>query len=210
VSGGWCDFFDGQPEADKTDRSVARQVDIAHRLGARQLRLFFGRLTYEGYKKVRLKPDTTSYVSPDTTSPLQTISGNLLRLSDRYPDMLFNFENHDGASLHPEVCAEILERVGRPNIRMNFDPINFERVGVNARAALDTVHRFVGQVHLKGLDRGEYCEFGLGDVDLGPVLQALDAYGYLGQFSVEYEGTNDGTLRLLLSLARARSAVRPL
>ena len=42
--------------------------------------------------------------------------------------MLFNFENHDGASLHPEVCREILQRVDRPNIRMNFDPINFERV----------------------------------------------------------------------------------
>src|SRR5206468_5225352 len=29
VSGGWCDFFHRKPEADETDRSVARQVEIA-------------------------------------------------------------------------------------------------------------------------------------------------------------------------------------
>ena len=170
VSGGWCDFFRAPPQADATDRSVARQVEIAEQLGATQLRLFFGRLTYEDYTTVRLKPDTTS-------GPLKTICANLRRLSERHPDMLFNFENHDGASLLPEVCAEILESVGRPNIRMNFDPINFERAGVSALAALDKVRAFVGHVHLKGLERGEFCEFGAGDVDLLPLLQALDSYG---------------------------------
>ena len=48
----------------------------------------------------------------------------------------FVFENHDGASLHPEVCREILDRAGRPNIRMNFDPINFAKAGVDPVAAL--------------------------------------------------------------------------
>ena len=28
VSGGWCDFFNGPPRSDETDRSIARQVDI--------------------------------------------------------------------------------------------------------------------------------------------------------------------------------------
>lgn len=194
VSGGWCDFFHAPPQADETDRSVARQVEIAQRLGATQLRLFFGRLKYDAY----------------STTAGDIACRNLRRLSDRHPDMLFNFENHDGASLHPEVCAEILERVGRPNIRMNFDPINFERAGVGAGAALDKVHEFIGHVHLKGLERGRFCEFGVGDVDLLPVLQALDSYGYRGGFSVEYEGPHDGTLRLYQSVARARTAVRPL
>ena len=60
------------------------------------------------------------------------MSEPLWRLSDLHPDMRFNFENHDGASLHPEVCLEILNRVDRPNIRMNFDSINFERAGATA------------------------------------------------------------------------------
>ena len=191
VSGGWCDFFHGGLQADETDRSVARQVDIAGHLGAAQLRLFFGRLKYQDY-------------SPQA---LETVCLNLRRLSDLHPDMLFNFENHDGASLHPEVCRDILQRVDRPNIRMNFDPINFERAGVSCQAALDLVRSFVGHVHLKGLERGEFCEFGVGDVDLMPVLRALESSGYRGGFTVEYEGPHDGTLRLYESVKRARSAV---
>jgi sugar phosphate isomerase/epimerase len=194
VSGGWCDFFQDALQADETDRSVARQVDIAGRLGAAQLRLFFGRLRHEDY-------------SPRA---LETACRNLWRLSDLHPDMLFNFENHDGASLHPEVCRAILQRVDRANIRMNFDPINFERAKVSCLAALEIVRSFIGHVHLKGLERGEFCEFGAGDVDLLPVLRSLESSGYRGGFTVEYEGPHDGTLRLYESVKRAMGAVQSL
>jgi sugar phosphate isomerase/epimerase len=194
VSGGWCDFFHPAPRSSVTDLSVVRQVEVARHLGATQVRLFFGRLEYGDYSR----------------GALETISQNLRRLSDRHPDMRFNFENHDGASLNPEVCRDILERVDRPNIRMNFDPINFERAGVNGRGALDVVHAFVGHVHLKGLEQGEFCEFGVGDVDLEPVLHALESYGYRGGFTVEYEGPHDGTLRLYQSVKRAQSVIREL
>jgi sugar phosphate isomerase/epimerase len=65
----------------------------------------------------------------------------------------------------------------------------------------------VAHVHLKGLEAGEYCEFGVGDVDLTPVLEALSRSGYGGSFSVEYEGPFDKTLRLYESVKRARQAV---
>jgi sugar phosphate isomerase/epimerase len=194
ASGGWCDFFHALPQAGETDRSVAGQVEIAERLGAGQLRLFFGRLKLEAYSPARR----------------DVAVANLRRLADRHPQMRFNFENHDGASLHPEVCAEILHAVDRPTVRMNFDPINFERAGISSRAALDTVHAFVGHVHLKGLDAGEFCEFGVGDVDLVPILARLESYGYRGGFSVEYEGPHDGTLRLYESVNRARAVVSSL
>jgi hypothetical protein len=51
------------------------------------------------------------------------ITHNLRDRSDRLPETTFVFENHDGGSLVPEICREVLERVDRPNIRMNFDPI---------------------------------------------------------------------------------------
>jgi sugar phosphate isomerase/epimerase len=192
ASGGWCDFFHPAPRAAETDRSVDHQVDIARRLGARQLRLFFGRLKFGAY----------------SSAARDVAAANIQRLADRHPDMLFNFENHDGASLHPEVCAEVFAAVGRgANVRMNFDPINFERAGVSSRAAVDLVHPFVGHVHLKGLDAGEFCEFGAGDVDLVPILEQLGGYGYRGGFSVEYEGPHDGTLRLYESVNRARAVV---
>lgn len=191
VSGGWCDFFHRAPDIERTFASVARQVDIARTLGVDRLRLFFGRLAYQAY----------------SVSTRDTACGHLERLSDTHPDMLLVFENHDGASLHPEVCREILDRVARPNIRMNFDPINFARAGVDPLAALRTVQPAVSHVHLKGLARGDYCEFGEGDVALESAIEALLAGGYVGQFTVEYEGHSDGTLRLYRSVNRARQTL---
>jgi len=109
VSGGWCDFFHRTPEIQDTFASVTRQVAIGRELGVSTLRLFFGRLRREDYS--RAKADV--------------VCANLSRLSDAHPGFVFVFENHDGASLDPVVCREILDCVARPNIRMNFDPINF-------------------------------------------------------------------------------------
>jgi len=155
------------------------------------LRLFFGRTARQAY------------------GPQQrdVIVANLQSLAARYPDVVFVFENHDGASLVPEICAEVLGCTDRPNIRMNFDPINFEKVGVSAADALRAIAPFVAHMHLKGLEAGEYCEFGTGDVDLTPVLRTLAAQGYAGRFTVEYEGRFDGTLRLYQSVQRARAVI---
>ncbi len=188
LSGGWCDFYRRAPEIEETFTSVAGQVSIADALGVRYLRLFFGRLAYNDY----------------SVTARDVICANLSRLSDVHPHTTFVFENHDGASLHPEVCAEVLGRVARPNIRLNFDPINFAKAGVDPMAALRLVRSLVGHVHLKGLDRGEYCEFCEGDVDLEPIVRSLVDEGYAGRFTVEYEGPFDGTVRLYRSVQRAR------
>jgi sugar phosphate isomerase/epimerase len=191
LSGGWCDFFHDAPAIDDTWRSIDRQIAIARRLDVTTLRLFFGRLTEAAYGP----------------AALATVSGHLQQLSARYPETTFVFENHDGASLVPAICRAVLERVDRPNIRMNFDPINFARAGVPCMDALAAVRPFIAHVHLKGLDRGEYCEFGQGDVDLTPVLRSLVEGGYSGQFTVEYEGPFDGTRRLYQSVRHAESVV---
>jgi len=191
LSGGWCDFYDRAPKIEETFSSVARQVAIADALGITCLRLFFGRLPRRDY-------------SPTVR---QTIVANLVRLSDAHSHMMFVFENHDGASLDPAVSVEVLGLVSRPNIRMNFDPINFAKAEVDPLEALETVRHFVSHVHLKGLQRGDYCEFGEGDVDLTPVLRSLVQGGYSGRFTVEYEGHGDGTVRLYRSVERARMAL---
>jgi sugar phosphate isomerase/epimerase len=191
VSGGWCDFYQGAPSIEETFRSVERQVAIAAELAVDRVRLFFGRLKREDYSR----------------EALNTISGNLRRLSGQYPQMLFVFENHDGASLAPAICREILETVDRPNIRMNFDPINFERAGVDSREALRELGPLIAHVHLKGCEGSKYCEFGGGDVDLTPLLQDLIRSGYRGGFTVEYEGPHDKTGRLYESFRRAQAVV---
>jgi sugar phosphate isomerase/epimerase len=194
ASGGWCDFFQTAPHVAATTASVDRQVALARRLGAGMLRLFFGRLPRADYGEAQHAG----------------IVRNLRQLSDRHPDMTFAFENHDGASLVPRICQAVLAAVDRPNIRMTFDPINFEHAGVAAADALAVVRPFVAHVHLKGLDRGTLCEFGAGDVDLTIVLQSLVGSGYSGSFTVEYEGPFDATERLSRSVERARSVLERL
>jgi sugar phosphate isomerase/epimerase len=194
VSGGWCDFYHAEPRIDETFRSVDQQVTIARALGVDRLRLFFGRLALADY-------------SPEA---LATIAGNVRRLADRYRGVSFVFENHNGASLRPEICRDILEAVDRHNVRMNFDPINFEHAGVDHMEALGVLRPLIGHVHLKGLDGEQTCEFGAGHVDLRPLLRSLIGGGYNGGFTVEYEGTSDRTLRLFEGARRAGAVVAEL
>jgi sugar phosphate isomerase/epimerase len=192
VSGGWCDFFDRPPDAERTFASVSRQAEAARALGVHHLRLFFGQLERADY-------------SPAVREVART---NILRLADEYPDVVLMFENHDGASLDPAICADILHAVNRPTVGMNFDPINFARVGVDIQAALTILRPLIGHVHLKGVKGNHLCEFDEGDVDLKPFLAALEAGGYTGSFTVEYEGAGDATSALHRSVGRARAVLQ--
>ena len=189
VSGGWCDFFDRPPDAERTFTSVSRQAEAARALGVHHLRLFFGRLERAHY-------------SPAAREVARV---NILRLADAYPDVVLAFENHDGASLDPAICADILHAVNRPTVGMNFDPINFARAGVDIQSALATLRPLVCHVHLKGVKGDHLCEFDEGDVDLKPFLAALQTGGYPGSFTVEYEGAGDATSALHRSVGRARA-----
>jgi sugar phosphate isomerase/epimerase len=191
VSGGWCDFFDGARAIERTLGSVERQAALTREFGADRLRLFFGRLAAGDYSR----------------RALAVIVDNIRGVADRHVDLLFAFENHDGASSRPEICRDILAGVDRPNVALTFDPINFEHRGVRALDAFRTLQPFVAHVHLKGYSAGAFCGFGEGDVDLTPTLRALIGGGYHGAFTVEYEGSGDRTLRLYQSVHRARAAL---
>ena len=192
VSGGWCDFFDTGAKADETFASVTRQIALARRFGVDRMRLFFGRLPFERV----------------TRRAIDDAAANIRRVAEPNRDLLFAFENHDGASSRPEVCRDVLEAVDLPNARLNYDPINFEHAGVDSLTALDAVAPLIAHVHLKGIGSdGHFCEFGSGRVDLVPAIRRLISGGYSGGFSVEYEGPHDRTLRLYQGLRSARQTI---
>jgi sugar phosphate isomerase/epimerase len=189
ASGRWCDFFHAARWL--AIRSLVALRSVCGELGVSQLRLFFGRLSLDAY----------------TPAMRATASTNLTRLADAHPAMLFVFENHDGASLNPQVCAEILSSVDRPNIRMNFDPINFERHGVDSNLALEAVLHSVAHVARRTRGR-RILRVRRRRRQAVPMLRTLSRYGFDGAFSVEHEGRHDGTLRLYQSVERARAAWR--
>jgi L-ribulose-5-phosphate 3-epimerase len=194
ASGGWCDFFDEGADADRTLASVQQQVQLTRRFGADRLRLFFGRLPIERY----------------SDEAADRCARHLRRVADLHSDVVFVIENHDGASSRPEVCRDILQAVARPNVRLTFDPINFEHRGVATMDALPVLAPLVAHVHLKGYARGTFCAFGEGEVDLVPAVRLLIAGGYRGGFTVEYEGAADRTLHLFQSVRRAKAAIAAL
>jgi hypothetical protein len=63
VSGGWCDFFQGAPQSDQTDRSVARQVHIAHQPPPRNYACF-SRLKFEDYSQRAPRDRVRESVAP--------------------------------------------------------------------------------------------------------------------------------------------------
>jgi sugar phosphate isomerase/epimerase len=191
VSGGWCDFFHDGAAADETARSVDRQIALTRRFGADRLRLFFGRLPVADY----------------TEAAGAICARNLQRVADRHPDVVLIVENHDGVSSRPDVCRRLITAVDRANVRLTFDPINFEHRGVRSLDAATIVAPLVAHVHLKGYADGEFCGFGEGDVDLMPALRTIVSAGYTGAFTVEYEGRGDRTIRLYESVARAHTAL---
>jgi sugar phosphate isomerase/epimerase len=183
MSGGWCDFFSSSPYIEETFESVSRQVKITNYFSCNKLRLFFGRLDVK-YRSAQV---------------LEKIVSNLKRLSDRFQDTLFVFENHNGLSLIPEFNAEVFDKVNRPNIRMTFDPVNFQKHGINPEAALKMLYPNIAHVHLKGLKNNNICGYGEGDFTPDFVVNFLRGLKYTGLFSLEYEGTRNAIIGLLRS-----------
>jgi sugar phosphate isomerase/epimerase len=187
VDGGWCDFARGE-----TAR-VPEQIELARRLGAPRLRLFF---TPQGSAEIG-------------RAGLDRIARGIARLAEAHPDVELLFETHHGVGLEPECVLAILEGCGRAgqNVGLVFDPVNFAVAGRDPGAALAALGPFVRHVHLKGARLGppaQLCELGAGDVDLGPLLRDLSLR--TPSFGIEYEGSGEALLRLLAGEAHLRRA----
>ena len=107
VSGGWCcDFFDEEPKIQATFCiGGAPGRDGAVCSGSSPSACFLADL------------EACERYSADARA---TIVRNIRHVADDYPDILFAFENHDGASSHPEICRQVLESVDRSNVRLTF------------------------------------------------------------------------------------------
>ena len=159
VSGGWCDFFDASPKSRETDASVASQVALARAVRCRSPASF-----------LRAAPFRVGYADGDDDGLAPTSGGWRTSIATSSSCSRTTTARLPG----PEVCRDILEAVDRPNVRLNFDPINFEVAGTDSCRAFATLRPLIAHVHLKGLDhRTRFCEFGSGSVDLTPLLRAL-------------------------------------
>jgi len=183
IGGGWCDFFYRGKEIEETFNSIKTQINIAEILACKSIRLFFGR---EKYSRI-------------DQEVLDGIVMNISYIAEKYPDINFYFENHDGASLVPEFCLEVMQKINRPNVKLNFDPINFEKAGIDSNLAYNLLKNHISHVHLKGLLSGSYCSYGEGDVKLDNIITDLIENNYNNIFTIEYEGPGNAINNLIMS-----------
>jgi L-ribulose-5-phosphate 3-epimerase len=88
--------------------------------------------------------------------------------------------------------AELLDRIGHPAVKVNYDTANVEHyAGVRAEDDLPAIADRVAHVHLKDMRGGkgdwDFPAIGEGHVDFGRVLEILRRAGYDGPYSVEVE-----------------------
>ena len=92
--------------------------------------------------------------------------------------------------------AALLDRIGHPAVRVNYDTANVEHYGgVRAEDDLPAIADRVASVHLKDMRGGigdwDFPAIGEGHVDFARVLEILREAGYDGPYSVEIEFTGE-------------------
>lgn len=120
--------------------------------------------------------------------------GNIHALADAAAarDVLLGIEIHGEITKSGAASIPVLERIGRPNVLINYDTANVDFYGgVKAVDDLPAALPKLVHVHLKD-KRGEgqvwdFPGIGEGDIDFTRVLGILDQGGYTGPLTVEIE-----------------------
>lgn len=105
-----------------------------------------------------------------------------------------SLETHPDLATNGLVAHQTMERVGHPNIRINFDPANiyYYNEGADAVAELINVLPYVASFHLKettgGYRSNDFPAIGHGVVDFKRIFTLLYEEGYKGPFTFEIEG----------------------
>jgi L-ribulose-5-phosphate 3-epimerase len=105
-------------------------------------------------------------------------------------------EIHGDLMATGERSAALLDRIGHPAVKVNYDTANVEHYGgVRAEDDLPSIADRVANVHLKdmrgGLGDWDFPAIGEGHIDFGRVLEILRGAGYDGPYAVEVEFTGE-------------------
>jgi len=95
-------------------------------------------------------------------------------------------------SLRPERFRALLERIGHPNLRANYDTGNSAALGYNAAEEFAAYGRWINNVHIKDRRRGGgTVPLGQGDTDIPQVLRLLAQIPYRGDFILQVARGSD-------------------
>ncbi|NOY81987.1 MAG: sugar phosphate isomerase/epimerase [Kiritimatiellaeota bacterium] len=153
---------------------MRRTIDLARFLGARSIRVSPGRGE-----------------DPAIVEPLVPLFREAADYAEE-KEVGLGMENHKGSIAGcPEVCMELVRRVGSPFFGVLYEPANLMQAGVDYRQAYETFRGAIVHVHVKDSrvrgGRYERTVLGRGDVDIPWIVSRLAEDGYRGDFALEYE-----------------------
>jgi len=170
-----CGFSSDNHEELKTElEQVQHTIDLAAFFGSRSIRVFPG----------NDKPETIDRMVP------------WFKRAAAYSaekNVYMAFENEaSGISGVPDQCVELAEKVGSPFFGILYEPGNLMHdTGTDYRAALETMKHHIVHCHFKDckpVENGYAMQhFGEGAIDFPWIVEQLNAIGYDGDFSLEFE-----------------------
>lgn len=165
---------DSAEEVQKALQDMKKTIDIAHKLGARSIRVSPG----SGEREIIDKIVPHFKESAEYAEPKGVYMG---------------FENHGGGiSGNADACAELSEKVGSKHFGVLYEPCNLMHSGVDYKEAFAKFHPYITHLHIKdGAPQpdGKFKSTMLGDgvIDVEWVVENLNKTGYTGDFALEYE-----------------------
>jgi sugar phosphate isomerase/epimerase len=113
-------------------------------------------------------------------------------------DIMLGLEVHGEITSSGAKAAAMIQRINRPNVRVNYDTANVEYYD-NGTKAVDDLPAAVPYLvschikdHIGGAREWNFPAPGEGEVDFARILQIMQAGGYTGPLSVEIEFTSAG------------------
>jgi len=165
---------DSKNEIDQELRDTRKTIDIAHRLGARSIRIVAGSGKLDAIDKiVPYFRECAHYAASK--------------------NIYMGFENHGGPiSGNPEACAELSSKVGSKHFGVLYEPCNLMHAGVDYKEAFAKFHQYITHCHIKdgapdADGRFHGTMLGNGIIDVRWVIDNMNKAGYNGDFALEYE-----------------------
>jgi hexulose-6-phosphate isomerase len=114
-------------------------------------------------------------------------------------------------SLPPERFCKLLERIGHPNLRANYDTGNSAALGYSPAEEFAAYGKWINNVHIKDRRRGGgTVPLGQGDTDVPQVLQLLAQIPYPGDFVLQVARGSDERNTVRGYLAQMQTWLRDL
>ena len=170
---------------------VARAIQIAERLGVRKINCLVGK---------RL-PDVTFEESMDVL--LANLAYAAEELGKRgilsLVEPLNPFDSPDYIVPTPTSGFTLVERVGHPNLKVQYDLYHAQRTEGNLVHTIEQRLNLIG--HIQIADAPDRNEPGTGEINWPFVFERIDAAGYDGTIGAEYTPSEGNTERSLAWMA---------